>query len=248
MPFPDPSPAFANYLQQSRRPLVSLAFIAPILLAYEAGVLFVPTVMRNGADVWLRRFLDVFGFGGYFLLPLLTVAALVAWHHTTREPWKLSGIMLWMMLIESSLFGVALVGVARLHGILLAATESDMPLPSLLALVENHWYQAGRVVAYLGAGVYEEVLFRLLLLPFAAWLIYLAGGSQRVQIGGAIVATSLLFAMAHHIGQHGDPLEWMTFTFRFSAGAFFACLFVWRGFGIAAGTHALYDIFVGVAW
>ena len=71
----------------------------------------------------------------------------------------------------------------------------------------------------------------------------------------AVVLTSLLFATAHYridmmIGSYhlvtslGDPFEWASFLFRFLAGAFFSLLFLYRGFGIAAGTHALYDILV----
>lgn len=226
---------------------MSLAFVAPILVAYEAGVLMVPEVMRNGADVWLRRVLDTLGFSGYFLLPVLTVSALLAWHHTTRQPWKLPGGVMYVMVIESALLALALVGVARLHGAWLAAIRSESAAAIPLSL-GGAFHEIERVVAYLGAGLYEEVLFRLLLLPFAVFVIRLAGGSQRVQVVGAIVATSLLFALAHYIGRYGDALEWATFVFRFSAGAFFAALFVWRGFGIAAGAHALYDIFVGVGW
>jgi membrane protease YdiL (CAAX protease family) len=235
----------AYYARQSRRPLVSLAFVAPLLVAYEVGVLIVPAAMRNGADVWLRRLLDTLGFGGYFLLPVLTVAALLAWHHTTRQPWKVPGGVLPVMLIESALFSLALVGVARLHGFVLTAIGCDPVTTQLLAVGSNGWQQLARIVAFLGAGVYEEVLFRLLLLPTAIWLIRVAGGSRRTQIVGAIVATSLLFALAHYVGRFGDSLVWSTFTFRFSAGVFFAVLFVWRGFGIAAGAHALYDIYVG---
>ncbi|MBN1855281.1 MAG: CPBP family intramembrane metalloprotease [Pirellulales bacterium] len=234
------------YLCQSRRPLVSLAFIAPLLLAYEVGILCDGVSMRNGADVWLRRLLDTFGFSGYFLLPFLTIAMLIAWHHTTRQPWKFSSGLLGGMLIESSLFGLALVGVARLHGTMLASMGNSSWGSCFFPFGQSAWNQASQIVAFLGAGVYEEVLFRLLLIPLAIWLIRIAGGSPRGQVAGAIVATSLLFALAHYVGTYGDPLEWATFIFRFSAGLFFAGLFVWRGFGIAAGAHALYDIFVGV--
>src|SRR5262245_22299143 len=52
-----------DYWQQSRRPLVSLAFVVPLLLIYEAGILWLgPQAMRNGADVWLRQLLDLLGF------------------------------------------------------------------------------------------------------------------------------------------------------------------------------------------
>ena len=40
-------------------------------------------------------------------------------------------------------------------------------------------------------------------------------------------------------------MEWFSASFRCLAGIFFATLFVYRGFGIAAGTHALYDVLVG---
>jgi len=238
---------FMDYLCQSRRPLVSLAFIAPFMLAYEVGILWIPASMRNGADVWLRRLLDTFGFSGYFLLPFLTIAVLIAWHHTTREPWKFSSGLLGGMLIESSLFGLSLVGVARLHGTMLASIGNPFQGSCVFPFAQSAWNQVGQIVAFLGAGVYEEVLFRLLLIPLAIWLIRIAGGSPRGQVAGAIVSTSMLFAMAHYIGAYGDPLEWATFAFRLMAGLFFAGLFVWRGFGIAAGAHALYDIFVGVS-
>ncbi len=53
-----------KYWQQSRRPLVSLAFILPLLALYEGGVLLLgPSAIRNGADVWLRQLLDQLGLG-----------------------------------------------------------------------------------------------------------------------------------------------------------------------------------------
>src|SRR5262245_105553 len=90
-----------DYWQQSRRPLASLAFVAPLLLIYEAGILWLgPQAMRNGADVWLRQFLDLLGFSQYFLLPVLTVSLLVGWHHVTREPWRVSPKVLYAKLTE----------------------------------------------------------------------------------------------------------------------------------------------------
>jgi membrane protease YdiL (CAAX protease family) len=74
----------------------------------------------------------------------------------------------------------------------------------------------------------------------------MVGGSLRQRNLGAVVLTSLLFSAAHYLGPQGDRLELFSFVFRFVAGGFFALLFVYRGFGIAAGTHALYDIFVGL--
>ena len=74
------------YWQQSRRPLASMAFVLPLLALYEVGVLVLgPSAVRNGADVWLRELLDLVGLSSYFLLPVLTLAVLLAWHHTTHQ-------------------------------------------------------------------------------------------------------------------------------------------------------------------
>jgi len=104
----------------------------------------------------------------------------------------------------------------------------------------------GKLIGFVGAGIYEEVLFRLMMLPLTAWALRLASFSPRQALVGAVVLTSLLFSTAHYIGPHGQELDAATFLFRFIAGGFFAVLFVYRGFGIAAGTHALYDILVGL--
>lgn len=238
-----------TYLQESRRPLTSLLFILPLLVAYELGVLVMPTTMRNGADAWMRSVLDTLGFGAYFLLPCLTVAALLAWHHLSRQPWRIDrGVLLWM-LAESAVFGVLLIGLARLHGLLFSAFVLEVAADGNAAGTVFFPTQAvGRIIAFCGAGIYEEVLFRLLLIPAAGAVASLAGLRPKAQTIVAIVGTSLLFSLAHYVGSAGDAWQLDSFLFRFSAGVFFAFLFVYRGFGITAGTHALYDVIVGVNW
>ncbi len=110
----------------------------------------------------------------------------------------------------------------------------------------------GSMTAYLGAGVYEELLFRLLLLPLLAWVLRRFHVAPAASMAGAVVLSSLLFAAAHYIGPYGEHVATLTsffrtFFFRTLAGMFFAVLFVYRGFGIAAGTHAGYDLLVGLA-
>ena len=234
----------SDYWHESRRPLTSLIFVLPLLVLYEGGVLLLgPAAVRNGADVWLRTLLDRLGFGQYFLLPVLTIGVLLAWHHTRREPWQVRPRVLLRMLLESLALGLVLLVIAHLQGARLMRWETSAPLVAL----EHHAGQwLGRLVSYFGAGIYEEVLFRLLMLPGIAGLVALCGGTPRMRIVGAVLLTSLLFSWAHYVGAHGETFLWFTFTFRFLAGVFFAMLFVYRGFGIAAGTHALYDIFVGI--
>ncbi len=237
-----------GYWQQSRRPLTSLAFVTPLLIIYEVGVIWLgPRAMRNGADVWLRQLLDWLGFSQYFLLPILTLSLLAGWHYVTREPWRISPSVLYTKLTECVLLAVALVVVARIQANLQALVTREPP-PAVLhaALGASLPSIFRRWVSFLGAGIYEELLFRLMMVPVLAQLLRWCGCRTNWSWAGAAVLSSLIFAGAHHIGALGEPFQWYAFLFRATAGLFFAALFLYRGFGIAAGTHAAYDMLVGL--
>ena len=244
----------ADYWSQSRQPLASLVFVLPLLVAYEAGVLLLgPQAVRNGADVWLRQLLEWVGFGQYFLLPALTINILVAWHYTTRQPWRLSGGVVWGMAAECILLAFALRLILELQGSLLQAIAGPAgPWGPTAAVGLSVSGQLRGVVGFLGAGVYEEVLFRLILLSVLSWFAQRLGAARRAGLVAAVLLSSLAFAAAHYVGTYGEPVDlanfsfWFSVLFRFLAGIFFGVLFVFRGFGIAAGSHAGYDILVGV--
>jgi len=242
-----------DYWACSSRPLVGLFFVAPMLVAYEGGLLLLgPQAMRNGADAWLRHGLEQLGFGQYFLLPLLTCGVLLAWHHLQRESWHVSVPLLPGMLLESVVLSLVLLLLAHLQGSLLAFVGA---VPCSVPAGEGA--SPGQFVAFLGAGIYEELLFRLMLLPLVAVVLKAAGATPRTSLIGAVVATSMLFAAAHYRFEFslgtiafatvlGEPFEWTSFLFRSAAGVFFSLVFLYRGFGIAAGTHAFYDILVSL--
>jgi hypothetical protein len=218
-----------DYWSQSRRPLASLVFLAPLLVAYEAGVLLLGA--QNGADAFLRRLLNSLGFGQHLLLPGLTVCILLGWHYLSRHSWRLSGGILSGMVVECVLAGFCLRGILLLQYVTGTA--------SITADIKE---SARSCVGFLGAGIYEELLFRLILLSLAAWGLQRLGAAPAVGMAIAAVLTSLLFSAAHHFGAAGEPFQWFSFVFRSLAGLFFSILFVYRGFGIAAGSHAAYDI------
>ena len=148
-----------TYWTISRRPLTSLVFALPLVLAYEGGVLLLGRgTPRNGADVWLRTLLDQLGFGQYFLLPALTLVGLLAWHHIEHDRWRFSPGVLAGMAVESVLWATVLFGIAILQ---------NRFWPFAVGLNEGI---LARLVAFCGAGLYEEVLFRLLLLPAVTWI------------------------------------------------------------------------------
>jgi hypothetical protein len=227
-----------SYWVQSRQPLASLVFLLPLLAIYELGVLQLPhESARNGADAWLRMFLQWLGFSQYFLLPALMICILLGWHFTTRQSWRLSRGLLGGMAGECLLLAICLWLLAHLQGALLQTLSGPIDLDLSAATAD--------AVRYLGAGIYEELLFRLILLSVTLWILLRAQVRPGCGMLIAVVATSLIFSEAHYVGPYGEAFLWHTFLFRFLAGVFFAILFVYRGFGIAAGTHAAYDVLAG---
>ena len=231
----------SNYWQQSRRPLTSLVFVLPLLVIYEGGVLVLgPDAIHNGVEQWLRSGLSWLGFGQYFLLPLLTIALLLAWHHTTGEPWHVQASVVYRMFIESGVWAVALI---VLYNIYRAVTTSIENLLAQVPAAESGITSTiAKFTGFCGAGLYEELLFRLMLLPVVMWVVLPIVKRRAWAAAIAVISTSLVFSAAHYIGP--EAFKWTTLGYRTLAGAFFAGLFVSRGFGIAAGSHAMYDLFV----
>ncbi len=239
-----------DYWSLARQPLHCLMFLLPLLVIYEIGVDFVAAgaqdIARNGADHWMRTGLRFVGFKHPLLLPIIVIGLLTGWQFVGRFRWKPSPTTLFGMLAESVLFGVCLVVVGQLQdlafrsqlGQMAQAPHSAVPLMLPGALP--------RVIGYVGAGVYEEVLFRLCLVPVLYGLLRALLVPRKMAIVLTVATTSLLFSAAHYIGPAADVFTMYSFVFRTTAGAFFAALFVLRGFGITVGSHAAYDLLVGI--
>mgnify|MGYP002526056220 CR=1 FL=1 len=233
-----------EYWAQTRQPLLCLVFLFPLLAAYEVGVLMAGgddvNAIRNGADFWMRDGLRLIGLDYALLLPGLVLAGLLLWHIVGRYPWKLPVETLVGMLAESLLFAFVLVIFGQLTDYLFRHAEAavSMSVPGQADIL--------RAITFLGAGVYEEFMFRLCLLPVCYGLFRLLQLQPKWSAGLSILVTSLVFSLAHYVGPSADTLVLFTFTFRALAGAFFAALFVVRGFGITVGCHAAYDLLVGI--
>lgn len=242
-----------DYWSQSRRPLASLLFAGPLLAIYETGLICLgPSAPRNGADAWLRERLKILGFRheiDYFLLPLLTVGILLAWHYVSRQPWRVSRKVLLGMAGECLVLAAALWLSWGLYQFFQHAVWHAVSQTVQMEIgARNVAGWLGTINSYFGAGIYEELLFRMILLNLGMGLfLWLRAGRQASLVAGVVIS-SILFSAAHYIGPAGDSFDWLTFCFRFLAGAFFAVLYLYRGFGIAAGTHALYDVLVQISF
>jgi hypothetical protein len=236
-----------TYWTSTRRPLPCLVFVVPLLLAYELGVLWLgggaSEALRTGADAWMRQGLAAVGLTDRWLLPSGLVVGLLAWQAADPRGWRFAPGSLLVMWVESLVLAVALVGLSKLVDLGFVWLEHSRG-PAVAALPGAR-PQAAALVGFLGAGVYEEALFRLALVPalFAALRVLQVPAVLASTL--AITASALLFSLAHHAGTPGESFTWFTFIFRWLAGVYFAWIFVLRGFGIAVGTHTAYDVLVG---
>lgn len=254
-PGPDGTLSFAmrRYLDLSRTHTYSLLFALPLLLLYEVGAAWVASTeavpLRNGADVLLRSLLAAGGVDTTLAFTAVLAAAagflVLAERRRKRNPPELKGGVFAGMMMESALYALlfgVVVGTATQWvlgglGVRLAADGGILAEASL----------AQGIVLSLGAGIYEELLFRVLLAG-GLFVLFRQGGLPALRSGVfAALLSALAFSAFHYIGPYGDPWALGSFTFRFLAGLVFSVLFLVRGFGIAAWTHALYDVFLLLA-
>ena len=242
-----------SYFEMSRAPRYSVLFALPLLLAYEALAAALsgprPSQVRNGADVLLKEaFIAVAGRNG----PLIFIAAVIGigvWfiaRDMKRTGQGVRPLVFGGMLAESmalaAVFGIV-VGTATvkllgsLHALSMIGAAAAGPIARM------SWIT--RLMLSLGAGLYEELLFRVLLVSA------LAAGARAAfgwgAKGSGVFATlvgAVIFSAFHYIGPFGDPFRLTSFTFRAISGVAFSALYLTRGFGITAWTHSLYDAFL----
>jgi len=206
----------------------SFVLIFPLLLAYEIGVLFAGRV--NGADVVTRAVYAIAPSRAAYLLIYACVAVLfLLWIRREGRYRTLRVEIAAPVILEAAIYALTL-------GALITVV-----LDRLLGLSLD----GNSVVAALGAGVHEELVFRLGL--FAGFVALLEGLERRFAITLALVTSSLLFAAAHHLGAHGEPFTVHAFAFRALAGAAFGAIFWFRSFAHAVYAHVLYDLVVAAS-
>ncbi len=202
--------------------------------------------LRTGVDAWLHQALSAFGLREPWLPAAALVGGLVAWQVFDRRPGRFRFTCLPGMAVESLILAVVLVGLGRLVDLGLSNLEQARAIPlSASATDPGQPHPLAPVIGYLGAGVYEEALFRLALIPLLYGVLRLLLTPSLLAGTLAVTGSALLFSIAHHAGLPGEVFTWYAFFFRWAAGIFFAWVFIVRGFGVAVGTHAAYDILVG---
>jgi hypothetical protein len=239
-----------SYFALSRSHRYSIVFALPLLIGYEtlAALLAQPghAELRNGADAILRSlFVAVAGANGslVFMAAIILVGLGLVIRDLRASRDRIRPVIFAGMLGESialaAAFGIV-VGLAT------AKFLGTLHALSLGPIEQTSWLT--RLMLSLGAGLYEELFFRVLLVGgLAAGARLLLGFGRRSAGFLAAVVGAVIFSAFHYIGPYGDPFQLQSFVFRMLSGLAFSALYLVRGFGVTAWTHALYDAFLLLA-
>jgi hypothetical protein len=230
-----------GYLAAVRHPWPCLVFVVLVLAAYEAGVhLLAPASgqsIRAGLDLWLREWLTQFEPCPPIIIPATLVFILVAWSLWKRNerPDRLA-IPVIGIALEGIVFGFILWAVCVNAPFLLE--QSGISFAAINGLDPQ-------TVTFLGVGLYEETLFRLIGFVWLARLLNVIFIPWLAAIPIAGIVSAAAFALAHHLVQ-SDPFIPTVFATRMLIGVYCAMLCWLRGFGVAVGAHVVYDILAGI--
>ncbi len=236
----------APYWVRSRKPLAILAFLLPFVVFYEISLAVLPDDSGRLEIIAYQRIeatFEMLGLAGAGMaIPgILLLVCLLAWHLMARDSWRLDAPTVPLMWLESCLVAVPVLVV----GLLLPSAPGMQVGSAGIASSGADGFEGsfGSLLSMaVGAGLYEELIFRWVLIALIHTLLAdLFGVSNRIAILVAVLFSSVLFMLAHGPASPGPVM------FYLLAGVWFSVLYLVRGFGIAAGGHIAYDV-VWVLW
>jgi membrane protease YdiL (CAAX protease family) len=221
------------YFSQTHNLLNSLVLVLPLLILYQVGLLIIGRQGLNGVDFVNQVLVNTTGRTGLLVFNFVLLVLLLVGTWQLRKKHKFDSGFFAPMIVESIIYAFFL------GAFILFVIRYAFPLADT-ALDQADWIT--KVTVSLGAGVYEELFFRLVLISLLYYFFHKGIKVQKASaIFGAFLISSLLFSLAHYAT---EPIDKYGFTYRFIAGFIFAALYKFRSFAVAVYTHALYDMFV----
>ncbi len=249
--------AEGSYLASTSYPLYALLFLLPFIGLYEVGTILINTdelartSLRIISFTWLVEFAGwlgversiVWAFPG-----MLVVVILFFWHLVGHFSWKIKPGWIGGMALESLFLTLPLFVFSMLIHNTIEIAAHTLASQERYMLVSEGGLQA-KIITSIGAGIYEELVFRLILIGLLLVIMEdILKIKRTVAIILAVMVSSVLFSLHHYwCYQNGqwvnlEPLTIASFIYRTGAGIYFAGIFHYRGYGIAAGVHIAYDI------
>jgi hypothetical protein len=236
---------------------LALGFLAmtPLLAAYEIARAASGGAWRNAAEVVLSLPLAPFGRSATALrLCAITICAGLALRACFHA--RLGLVARVGRIAAEGALGALVLGPL----LILLQHALALPQPSALS-ASGGVPDLARGVLIASGAAWEEILFRIVLqsalfvlgVKLVEFFTASPVLSRALAGAGSIVFASLFFAAAHLasvtalLGPGGERFDPAVFSWRFLAGVLLGLVFRWRGPGVAAWTHALFDLalFVG---
>lgn len=234
------------YHRVSRTGTYGFLSALPLILMYEVLVVFANrdalSQVRVGAEVWLKQLFALIGSAGMvaFGVVVLLVGVGIFWYERKQHIPLRFKYFVWMIL-ESSVYAVIVaIIVSGIVGAILTMTVAGATPPAVQGVASMNL--SLKLALSIGAGIYEELLFRVILVGGLYLLVRRFARGRGLAYTVAAIVGAFLFSWVHYLGPYGDAFTMGSFLFRFFFGLILNCLFLFRGFGIAAWTHALYDV------
>lgn len=227
--------SYEGYFDQSRSLALSFVLIAPLLIVYEAALIYYPAMRMQGAGGWVHNaFSWAFHSRAGVVINAVVVAVLLVSVVILARRGHLRLGLIVPMVLESAAWAAAHIGIA----ILVVRSLLRKQIPSGPGGPPNF----RNLVSAVGAGVYEEVLFRLLLTSFLFWLgLQLFEQGEKRAVAFAILISSLIFAVCH-ISAPVTRTDWILLAYFFCCGLVWSAIYVFRGLGVAVYAHVIFDM------
>ena len=234
--------AVKQYFSNTHTLLYSFLFSLPLFLVYETLIIIsqpnADQLVRISVDVWMKSIFTMLGVNAvsFSLLVVLIVGIIILYRE--RERLKELNLKYFpVLIIESILYAIVFAYISSfLTNLLLNISASD-PIDQLSYLQ--------KLALSLGAGLYEELFFRVILVSFFIFIFNkLFNNKKWASVTAAVILSAFLFSAVHYMGSMGDFFTLNSFLFRFIFGMILNGIYISRGFGVAAWTHALYDVLV----
>ena len=227
-----------SYFIQTRSSFYSFLFTIPLFFIYEVGILFLSKddilVVRNGADFLMRSILESFGiFGLYGLGAIFLIGFIITYIYffNDKSNKSIRADYLFIMIFESVCWALILY-------FLLSKFMLVLMNPIGKTITQQ-------VTLAVGAGIYEEFLFRVMLISGLTGIIGVVFlWREKVRKAAALIIAAGIFSAFHFVGDYGDFFSMELFLLRFFAGIVLGILYIARGFGITAYAHSIYDLIV----
>ncbi len=194
-------------------------------------------MVRISVDVWFKTMFQGLGINAITatFLVAAAVGAVIIFRKRKELP-RLNKNYFGLMFLESATYAVFIGLFIGFFLEFLLNMQPDSPIEQLSK------FQL--FALSLGAGLYEELFFRVILVSGLLFLFNRLTNRKKFAYFFAVVVAALLFSAVHYVGHYGDFFTVKSFLFRFLFGLALNLIYVTRGFGIAAWTHALYDLVV----